>query len=82
MMSIKETILNKIKILTSHSFNSFVEVFLISDPKMDANQLKREIADLLKKIEMSRLIGGDPYSDGVGIGQDLNGPFLKLKNKH
>lgn len=57
-MSTKETILNKIQILISNSFNTPEEAFDFFDNDKDGKLSKKEIGNLLKKAEISGLIRG------------------------
>lgn len=57
-MSTKETILTKIQILISNSFKTPEEAFAFFDNDKDGKLSKKEIAELLKKAEISGLIRG------------------------
>lgn len=57
-MSTKEAILNKIQILISNSFKTPEEAFAFFDNDRDGKLSKKEIAELLKKAEISGLIRG------------------------
>lgn len=57
-MSTKANILTKIQILISNSFKTPEEAFAFFDNDKDGKLSKKEIAELLKKAEISGLIRG------------------------